>query len=128
MMMRKKLLSLWGAILLALVFCLPSSAEAVPRVQTPCYKVAFYASPNYHIQDEYGKRSGYGYEMMQALGRYLQCTFSYEGYDKTPAECEQMLRDGELDLYTAAKITPRTKQGVCVHESSGHHLHHLHEY
>ena len=108
--MKKRALSLFCVIILAFAFCLPANAEAVPRVQTPSYKVAFYASPNYHIQDEYGKRSGYGYEMMQALGRYLQCTFSYEGYDKTPAECEQMLRDGEIDLYTAAKITPEREE------------------
>lgn len=77
----------------------------VPKEETPNYKVAFYASPNYHIQDDTGARSGYGYEMMQSINNHMQSTFSYVGYDKTPDECVDMLRNGELDLYTAARIT-----------------------
>ena len=89
-------------------FLLPCAAfadDSVPRAETPDYKVAFYASANYHVQDETGARSGYGYEMMQSVSQYMQCTFSYVGYDKTPAECEEMLRTGEVDLYTAARKT-----------------------
>ena len=82
----------------------------VPQEDTPEYKVAFYASNCYHIQDVNGKRSGYGYEMMQDLSKYMQCTFSYVGYDKTPQECEDMLRNGEVDIYTAAKKTPEREE------------------
>ncbi len=56
--------------------------------------------------DENGKKSGYGYEMMQGLSKYMQCTFSYVGYDTPASECEEQLRNGEIDLYTAAKKTP----------------------
>lgn len=104
-------ISFWFAVVLscALVFVgFPGAALAesqVPKVETPDYKVAFYASPNYNIQDESGARSGYGYEMMQSINNHMQGTFSYVGYDKTPDECVDMLRNGELDLYTAARKT-----------------------
>lgn len=103
--MKRKIAALWGVFLLVLSLC-PLGALALPEQETPNYKVAFYPYDCYHIQDEYGKRSGYGYEMMQGLSKYLQCTFSYVGYDKSAAECEEMLRAGELDLYTAARKTP----------------------
>ena len=45
--------------------------------------------------------------MMQGISKYLQCTFSYVGYDKTASECEAMLRNGELDIYTAARRTAK---------------------
>ncbi|MDO4479414.1 MAG: transporter substrate-binding domain-containing protein [Lachnospiraceae bacterium] len=83
----------------------PIFAEELPKMDTPNYRVAFYESPNYHIQDENGKRSGYGYELMQLIAKHSQCTFSYVGYDKTPQECVDMLRRGEIDIYTAAKHT-----------------------
>lgn len=82
-------------------------ADAMEWLDTPDYKVAFYAFDCYHIQDKNGKRSGYGYEIMQGISKYLQCTFSYVGYDKTTSECEAMLRNGELDIYTAARRTAK---------------------
>lgn len=90
-----------------LVSLCPIRADAMERLDTPDYKVAFYAFDCYHIQDENGKRSGYGYEMMQGISKYLQCTFSYVGYDKTASKCEAMLRSGELDIYTAARRTAK---------------------
>ena len=90
-----------------LVSLCPIRADAMERLDTPDYKVAFYAFDCYHIQDKNGKRSGYGYEMMQGISKYLQCTFSYVGYDKTASKCEAMLRNGELDIYTAARRTAK---------------------
>ncbi len=80
-------------------------AADVPSEETPNYKVAFFPNDCFNIQDENGERSGYGYEMMQTIANYLQCTFSYVGYDKSASECVDMLRNGELDIYTAAKWT-----------------------
>lgn len=111
--MRKKASILWMQIcLLILILALSSSvyAYSVPRAETPDHKVAFYEFDCYHMEDENGKRSGYGYEMMQSLSQYLQCTFSYIGYDKTAKECEEMLRNGEIDLYTAAKSTAQRRE------------------
>ena len=59
-------------------------------------------------------RSGYGFEMMQLVSKHMQSTFSYVGYDKTPDECIEMLRDGQLDLYTAAKRTPEREAEFAI--------------
>ena len=91
-----------------------SSATSVPQVETPEYKVAFYPYANYHIEDENGVKSGYGYEMMQDLSHYMQCTFDYVGYDKTTDECMAMLRDGQLDLYTASRINDERRNEFAV--------------
>ena len=93
-----------GMLMLVLT-AIPSYAASMTREETPDYKVAFFAFDCYHMQDENGKRSGYGYEMMQGISKYLQCTFSYVGYDKSADESVEMLRNGELDLYTAARKT-----------------------
>lgn len=88
-------------------------AEEVPSSYTPDYKVAFYAFDCYNMQDENGRMYGYGYDMMQDISHYMQCTFSYIGYDKSAKECEQMLKNGELDLYTAARKTPEREEEFC---------------
>lgn len=74
------------------------------------YKVGFYASPNYHQQNADGRKSGYGYEMMQNVSRYIQGTFSYAGYDKTVKECEEMLKNGEIDILTGNARTPECEK------------------
>ena len=106
---RRKTAAVLTVLLLTTMCCWWVSA-AVPQEDTPDYKVAFYAYDCYHMQDANGKKYGYGYDMMQDLSEFLQCTFSYIGYEKSAKECEEMLRDGELDIYTAAKITPEREK------------------
>ena len=103
--MKKKCLAFFNLFFLV-ISLLQINTYAMDKQETPDYKVAFYAFDCYHMQDENGKLSGYGYEMMEGISKYLQCTFSYVGYDKSAAECEELLRSGELDIYTAAKKTP----------------------
>lgn len=88
-------------------------AAEVPSSYTPDYRVAYYAFDCYNMQDENGKMYGYGYEMMQDISHYMQCTFSYMGFDKSAKECEQMLRNGELDIYTAARKTVEREEEFC---------------
>lgn len=106
----KRLVQVLLGIVLIMNWCVPTYAASVPREETPEYKVAFYAFDCYHIQDENGKRYGYGYDMMQRISNYLQCTFSYIGYDKSAKECVEMLQRGEVDIYTAAKKTPEREK------------------
>ena len=109
--MVKKLTGLW--LSLVFVIMINSSlayAQTVQKEETPDYKVAFYAFDCYNMQDENGKRYGYGYEMMQSISQYMQCTFSYVGYENSAAECVDMLENGELDIYTAAKKTPEREK------------------
>ena len=108
---QKKLMATVIAILMMVVMSVDLiSAAETGRMDTPDYKVAFYAFDCYHMQNESGKRTGYGYEMMQQVAGYLQCTFSYIGYEKSASECEEMLRNGGIDLYTAAKKTPERER------------------
>lgn len=103
---KKKKIVAFSMILMLLLTVCPVYADSLSRMDTPDYKVAYYAFDCFNMQDENGKRSGYGYEMMQGISKYLQCTFSYVGYEKSASECVDMLRNGELDIYTAAKKTP----------------------
>ena len=103
----KRILSFFLVLCIgASLLLLPVSAANVPQAITPNYKVSFYAFDCYNMQDENGRRSGYGYEMMENIAKYMQCTFSYLGYENSAEECVQMLREGKLDIYTAAKRTP----------------------
>ena len=97
-------------LLLAILSPCFVQAKATLETDTPNYKVAYYAFDCYNMIDKNGKRSGYGYEMMRGISKYLQSTFSYVGYDKSAEECVEMLRNGELDIYTAAKKTPEREK------------------
>ena len=112
--MKKRTASLCLCILFAFLCCFSAFASGIPQVDTPNYRVAFYAFDCFNMQDENGIRSGYGYEMMQGIAKQLQCTFSYVGYNKTASECVDMLRNGELDIYTAAKLTPEREQEFAI--------------
>jgi len=102
----KRLTALLCGIILTFMSCFPVYAQSVPQEDTPDYKVAYYAFDCYNMKDNNGKLYGYGYDMMQNMSKYMQCTFSYVGYDKSAQECIDMLRNGEIDIYTAAKSTP----------------------
>ncbi len=108
--MNKRITAAGIWLLLIISMVCPALAAEVPQSETPDYKVAFYAFDCYNMQDENGRKTGYGYEMMQGAANYMQCTFSYVGYDKTANECVDMLRNGEIDIYTAAKKTPEREK------------------
>ena len=102
------------AVLLVLaqfvLFSCTALAAALPKYETAQYKVSYYAYDCFNMQDATGRRYGYGYDMMQNIAKYLQCTFDYVGYDKTAKENEDMLRTGEIDIYTAARKTPEREE------------------
>ena len=92
-----------GIILLA-VFCLlqPLQARATePDIKT--LRAGFYYCEGYHEISEAGERSGYGYELLQLIGRYKNVKYEYVGYDKSWDEMLQLLKDGEIDLVTSGK-------------------------
>ncbi len=65
-------------------------------------KVGFFAFSGYHIMsDDERKRSGYGYEFLQLLSRYLDWKFEYIGYDKSYDENIKLLENGEIDILTS---------------------------
>ena len=107
---KKRMAAALAMLLSVMTYCTPALAASVPQKDTPDYKVAFYAYDCYNMQDANGKKYGYGYDMMQDLSEFMQCTFSYVGYEKSAQECVELLRNGDIDLYTAAKMTPEREQ------------------
>lgn len=73
-------------------------------------RVGFFAFDGYHVQDGDGNRSGYGYDFLQLLARYGDWTYEYVGYDKSWAEMQNMLEDGEIDILTSAQKTPEREE------------------
>lgn len=98
----------WGCLLLAafLLVLLPlkAGAEYDPG-QREKVRVGFFAMDGYHMMDENGNPSGYGYDFLQLVSRYQDLDFEYVGYDKSWSEMQQMLEDGEIDLLTSARKT-----------------------
>lgn len=51
------------------LFVCTASAAALPKYETKQYRVSFYSYDCFNMQDEDGRRYGYGYDMMQDIGR-----------------------------------------------------------
>lgn len=92
-----------GMILLALwCLCLPITAKAT-EPEFKLLRAGFYYCEGYHEIDEAGVHSGYGYELLQLIGRYENVKYEYVGYDKSWDDMLQLLKDGEIDLVTSGK-------------------------
>lgn len=89
------------SLCLSAIFTLMASPVLAVR-DDKTVKVGFCAFDGYHVQDEEGARSGYGYELLQLMARYEDMSFEYVGYDKSWADMQEMLKNGEIDLLTSA--------------------------
>lgn len=72
--------------------------------------VGFFAMDGYHMMDKEGNRSGYGYDFLQMVSRYLDVDFEYIGYDKSWEDMQNMLENGKIDLLTSARKTPEREK------------------
>lgn len=104
---------LWSVLLFMLLlapvlYLKPYTAYAASddSEQREVVRVGFFAMDGYHMMDEHGNKSGYGYEFLQLVSRYLDVDFEYVGYDKSWDEMQTMLANGEIDLLTSARKTP----------------------
>ena len=95
-------------VMLAIVIFIGSSiyafAEANPSREV--VRVGFFAFDGYHMVDENGNRSGYGYDFLRLAARYMDVDFEYVGYDKSWDDMLEMLKNGEIDLLTSIQKTP----------------------
>ena len=82
-------------------------ADPLPRENI---RVGFFAFEGYHTMDANGRRDGYGYDVLQYLGRYTNWRYEYVGYDKSWEEMQSMLENGEIDLLTSAQDTPARRE------------------
>ncbi len=109
--MTRKATHIIAAVLLfaCILLLFPSHAHTAAG-NSRTLRVGFFAFDGYHIQDENGKRSGYGYDFLQMLARYGDWTYEYVGYDKSWAEMQAMLADGEIDILTSAQKTQEREE------------------
>ena len=80
--------------LILILLCFSVRAVEVKGDESKTVRVGFYRMDGYHMQDENGNRSGYGYALMQKIGRYLPVTYEYVGYDKRWNDMLDMLEKG----------------------------------
>ena len=99
-------LAIWMMTLLLTALLSLSASAAEPASQHDRVKVGFFAMDGYHMMDEDGNRSGYGYDFLRLMARYWDVDYEYVGYDKSWEEMQQMLIDGEIDMVTSARKTP----------------------
>ena len=97
--------------MLLLTALLPLSASAAETVsQHERVRVGFFAMDGYHMMDEDGNRSGYGYDFLRLMARSWDVDYEYVGYDKSWDEMQRMLIDGEIDMVTSARRTPEREE------------------
>ena len=84
------------------------AAEDSSRHET--VKVGFFAMDGYHVMDEEGNRSGYGYDFLRLMARYWDVDYEYVGYDQSWDDMQQMLEDGEIDMVTSPRKTPEREE------------------
>lgn len=119
MMKLRQLLSrlVCAALCAACVFStVPMTALAEDEPTT--VRVGFFAFDGYHMQDDAGGRSGYGYELLQRLAGYADLRYEYVGYDKSWSEIQELLADGEIDILTSAQKTDARLERFDFTESS----------
>ena len=86
-------------------FSMKSNASDSKSSQRETIKVGSFAMDGYHMMDEQGNKSGYGYDVLRLMARYLDVEYEYVGYDKSWSEMQRMLEDGEIDMVTSARRT-----------------------
>ena len=92
------------------IACGTVQAVSADSNESKVVRVGFFAFDGYHMIDEEGHRSGYGYEYLQRIARYNDWTYEYVGYDQSWSEMQEMLLNGEIDLLTSAQKTPEREK------------------
>lgn len=105
-----------AAVFLLALVCIaglyPLAARAEYTAETPrdTVRVGFFAMDGYHMMDEDGRKSGYGYDFLRLMARYWDVEYEYIGYDKGWSNMQQMLENGEIDIGTATRKTPEREE------------------
>lgn len=99
------------SMLCCLSLWLGSISSHAEETGTKTVKAGFFKMRGYHVMDEEGIRSGYGYEFLTKVSKYSGLDFHYVGYDKSWTEMLEMLDRGEIDILTyAVKNEARQKK------------------
>ncbi|MDE7266236.1 MAG: transporter substrate-binding domain-containing protein, partial [Lachnospiraceae bacterium] len=69
-------------------------------------KAGIFYFDGYHMENEEGRLSGYGIELLQMISKYSHLNFDYVGYDASWNDMLTMLENGEIDVVTSARKNP----------------------
>ena len=103
---KKYVAVLLAFVCVCMIFSPQTAYAAEDSSQHEIVKVGFFAMDGYHMMDEEGNRSGYGYDFLRMMSRYWDVDYEYVGYDQRWDDMQQMLEDGEIDMVTSARKTP----------------------
>ena len=103
---KKYVAVLLAFVCVCMIFSPQTAYAAEDSSQHETVKVGFFAMDGYHMMDEEGNRSGYGYDFFRLMARYWDVDYEYVGYDQSWDDMQQMLEDGEIDMVTSARKTP----------------------
>lgn len=102
-----------------LAFLCSSALVAGAESARQTIRVGFFAFDGYHMMDEKGVRSGYGYDILQLLKRYLNVDYEYVGYENSWDDMLEMLENGEIDLVTSSQVTNERKEKFAYSNAIG---------
>ena len=118
----KRILWFVLSVLLGLLITVPFAAYAYKPVNK-VVRVGWYDSA-FHRRDQFGRRSGYGYEYQQRIAAYTGWTYQYvEGSWSTLLE---KLIAGEIDILSDVSYTPKRAEKILYSAeamgSEGYHV------
>ena len=93
-------------VCVCMIFFPLTAYAAEDSSQHETVKVGFFAMDGYHMMDEEGNRSGYGYDFLRLMACYWDVDYEYVGYNQSWDDMQQILEDGEIDMVTSPRTTP----------------------
>ncbi len=93
------------SILLCLVFALSLFPGTAFAAREKTVRVGFFSFDGYHMRDEAGGMSGYGYDIVRYMAEYSKLEFVFEGYEASWSKAQDMLEAGDIDMLTSAQMT-----------------------
>ena len=97
-------------VCLLLGFAMPVRAAGGDRTTLRTLRVGFYPYTGYNITSQNGSRSGYAYELLQAIAQYENVTFEYSCTDGDSQQAMQMLANGQIDLIPVLRRTDEREE------------------
>ncbi len=118
----KKTISAVLSVLFLLCVLIPGTVSAKEQ-GTKVVRVGWYESA-FHRTDQFGRRSGYGYEYQQRVAIYTGWTYEY--VEGSWSELLEMLIAGDLDLLSDVSYTPERAEKILYSAeamgSEGYHV------
>ena len=118
----KKTISFLLCVMLAVCALIPQAAFAQAK-EKKTVRVGWYESA-FHRTDQFGRKSGYGYEYQQRIAVYTGWTYEY--VEGSWSELLEKLIAGDLDLLSDVSYTPERAEKILYSSeamgSEGYHV------